>query len=178
MALVVQTIGADPLGVAPVVKKEVQAVDSKQAVSKIRTMEQVCASNLGVIRLGTSVLVLVALGALILSSLGLYGVLSYSVQQRTNELGIRMAIGARALDITRLVLRQGMLLMLYGIVPGMAAAMVLGRVLSNSLFGVGPIEPLLLAGISLLLILVAFAACYIPARRAARIDPMQALRRL
>ncbi len=178
MALVVQTTRADPLGFAPIIKKEIQAVDPEQAVSKIRTMEQVCASNLGVIRLGTSVLVLVALGALILSSLGLYGVLSYSVQQRTNELGIRMAIGARALDITRLVLRQGMVLVLYGIVPGMAAAMVLGRVLSNSLFGVGPIEPLLLAGISLLLILVAFAACYIPARRAARIDPMQALRRL
>jgi len=176
MALVVKTAASDPLAVIPSVKEELQALDPDQPVSRIMTMEKVCASNMGVIQFGTSVLGMVALGALILASVGLYGVLSFAVSQRTNEIGIRIAIGARPADVLRMVLRQGMALTLCGVVPGLAVSLVLGRVLSRAIFGISPVEPGILAGISTLLAAVALAACYLPARRAAAVDPIQALR--
>jgi putative ABC transport system permease protein len=176
VALVVKTTTADPLALIPAVKEELRAVDPDQPVSRIMTMEKVCASNMGVIQFGTSVLSLVSLGAMILASVGLYGVLSFSVCQRTNEIGIRIALGARPMDVLKLVLRQGMTVTLCGVIPGLAASLLLGRVMSSSIFGVSPVEPGILAGISILLIVVALAACYLPARRAATIDPMQALR--
>jgi putative ABC transport system permease protein len=178
MALVVQTQLADPLEIAASVKQDVRAVDRDQPVSRIMTMEKVCASNMGAIKLGTSVLSLVALGALILASVGIYGVLAFSVSQRTNEIGIRMALGARPRDALLLVLRHGLTLTLFGIIPGLAASFAIGRVISSSLFGVSPVEPLILAGTSLLFVVVALAACYLPARRAAAVDPIEALRSL
>jgi len=178
MALVVQTQLADPLEIAASVKQDVRAVDRDQPVSRIMTMEKVCASNMGAIKLGTSVLSLVALGALILASVGIYGVLAFSVSQRTNEIGIRMALGARPRDVLLLVLRHGLTLTLFGIIPGLAASFAIGRVISSSLFGVSPVEPLILAGTSLLFVVVALAASYLPARRAAEVDPIQALRSL
>jgi putative ABC transport system permease protein len=178
MALVVETTLSDPLPVAGAVKQEVLAVDADQPVSRIMTMEKACTSNMGAIKLGTFVLSLVALGALILAVVGIYGVLSFSVSQRTHEIGLRMALGAQPRDVLRSVLRQGMMLTILGILPGLAASLALGRVLSSSLFGVAPVEILVLAGISLLLVLVALVACYLPARRAAAVDPMQALRAL
>jgi putative ABC transport system permease protein len=176
MAVVAATALADPLAITAAVKQEVRAIDPDQPISRIMTMESVCSSNMGVIRFGTSALSLVAFGALILAAVGLYGVLSYAVSQRTHEIGVRVALGAGPRDILGLVLGQGLTLTLFGIVPGLTASLVLGRVLSSSLFGVRPVEFLILAGISLLFILVSATACYLPARRAASVDPMQALR--
>lgn len=178
MALVIQTKHSDPLAIAAAVKQEVHAADPNQPVSGIMTMERACSANMGVIKLGTSVIGLVALGALILAALGIYGVISCSVTQRTGEIGIRMALGAQRRDVLGMVLRQGVSVTLLGIVPGLAASFVLGRVLSSALFGVSSMEIWILAGISLLIIMVALLACYLPARRAATVDPMQALRML
>jgi ABC-type antimicrobial peptide transport system permease subunit len=108
--------------------------------------------------------------------IGVYGVMSYSVTQRSQELGIRMALGARASDVLLLVLKQGMVLAASGAALGVALALLLGRVVGTLLFGVSGRDPLTLAGVSAVLTLVALLACYIPARRAARVDPLVALR--
>jgi ABC-type antimicrobial peptide transport system permease subunit len=114
--------------------------------------------------------------ALLLAMIGVYGVMSYSVTQRSQELGIRMALGARASDVLLLVLKQGMVLAASGAALGVALALLLGRVVGTLLFGVSGRDPLTLAGVSAVLTLVALLACYIPARRAARVDPLVALR--
>jgi putative ABC transport system permease protein len=114
--------------------------------------------------------------ALVLACVGLYGVISYSVAQRTHEIGVRMALGARPRDVLRLVLRQGMGLTIVGLVVGIAVGLLATRVLSDMLFGVTARDPLTFVGVPALLLLVAFLACYIPARRATRIDPLVALR--
>ncbi len=114
--------------------------------------------------------------ALILTIVGLYGVMSYSVAQRTNEIGIRMALGAQAYDVLKLVVGQGLKLVLLGLAIGLVGAFALMRVISSLLFGVTTKDPLTFAAVAVLLGLVALLACYIPARRAARVDPMEALR--
>ncbi len=114
--------------------------------------------------------------ALLLACLGLYGIAAYSVAARTREIGIRMALGARPDEVHRMVIRQGIRLALIGIAAGLAGALVASRILASLLFGVSGADSLIYAGVSILLILVALAACYIPARRAAAVDPMIALR--
>ena len=114
--------------------------------------------------------------ALLLACLGLYGIAAYSVAARTREIGIRMALGARPAEVHRMVIRQGMRLAAIGIALGLAAALVVSRILASLLFGVSGADSLIYVGVSILLILVALAACYIPARRAAAVDPMIALR--
>jgi putative ABC transport system permease protein len=173
--LVLRTKG-DAASVAAAVRQAVWSVDKDQPVSNVRTMDQVFAAAISQERFQTLLLALFAALALVLACVGLYGVIAYAVAQRTHEIGVRMALGAQPFDVLRLVLRQGMLLTIAGLVVGVAAGLVATRVLSEMLFGVTATDPLTFIGVPALLLLVALLACYIPARRATRIDPLVALR--
>ena len=139
-------------------------------------MDQVVAAAISKERFQSLLLGLFAALALLLACVGLYGVISYSVAQRTHEIGVRVALGAKPVDVLRLVIRQGMGLTIVGLILGVAVGSVVTRVLSDMLYGVSTRDPLTFAGAPLLLLVVAFLACYIPARRATRIDPLVALR--
>ena len=173
--LVIRT-KAEPAVVAAAVRQAVWAVDKDQPVSNVRTMDQVFAAAISQERFQALMLGLFAGLALVLACVGLYGVISYTVVQRTHEIGVRMALGAQPVDVLRLVIRQGMFLTFTGLAAGIVAGMFVTRVLSDMLFGVTPKDPLTFVGVPVLLLVVAFLACYIPARRATRIDPLTALR--
>jgi putative ABC transport system permease protein len=173
--LVIRTQG-DPTSITAAVRKEVHAIDPDQPVADVKTMEQWVDTAVAAPRYRTLLLGLFALLALVLASTGIYGVMSYSVAQRTHEIGVRMALGARQLDVLKLVVRQGMGLVLIGVALGLAGAVALTRVMASLLFGVGAKDPVTFAVVAALLSLVAFVACYIPARRASRVDPLIALR--
>jgi putative ABC transport system permease protein len=173
--LLVRTKG-DPAALAAAVREAVWAVDKDQPVSNVRTMDQVFASAISRERFQMLMLTLFATLALVLACIGLYGVISYMVAQRTHEIGVRMALGAQAGDVLTLVIRQGMLLAGVGLIMGIAIGSAVTRVLSDMLYGVTATDPLTFVGVPVLLLLVAFLACYIPARRATRIDPLAALR--
>ena len=173
--LVLRTKG-DAASVASAVRQAVWSVDKDQPVTNVRTMDQVFAAAISQERFQALLLGLFAVLALVLACVGLYGVISYSVAHRTHEIGVRMALGARPGDVLKLVLRQGMWLTIVGLVVGIAIGSVATRVLTDMLFGVTPRDPLTFVGVPALLLLVAFLACYIPARRATRIDPLVALR--
>lgn len=173
--LVVRTTG-DPNALAAAVREAVWAVDKDQPVSNVRTMDQVFAATISRERFQMLLLTLFATLALVLACIGLYGVISYMVAQRTHEIGVRMALGAQAFDVLSLVIRQGMLLVVVGLIVGIGIGTVVTRVLSDMLYGVSARDPLTFVGVPVLLLLVAFLACYIPARRATRIDPLTALR--
>jgi putative ABC transport system permease protein len=166
----------DPLSLGEAVKREIQRVDRQQPVFNIRSMEQVVSTLIAPQNFNTLLMGVFAAIALVLASVGIYGVMSYSVQQRTHEIGIRIALGAQKDDVVRLVVGEGMLLALVGVAIGLAASLALTRVLSSLLFGVSARDPMILAGVSILLVSVALLACYIPARRATKVDPMVALR--
>jgi putative ABC transport system permease protein len=151
-------------------------VDADQPVSNVRTLEQDIARSVAARRQTFTLLGLFALAALGLAALGLYGVLAHAVALRRHEIGIRMALGAQRSDVLRLILRNGMQLTLLGVVIGLAGALALTRVLRNQLYQVGTSDPATFVVVALLLGLVALFACLIPARRATRVDPMQALR--
>ena len=127
-------------------------------------------------RYRTTLLGLFALLAMILAATGIYGVMSYSVAQRTQEIGVRMALGARPLDVLKLVVRQGMMLALIGVIVGLAGALALTRVMSSLLFGVTERDPITFVAVAALLIVVAFISCFVPAHRATKVDPLVALR--
>ncbi len=167
---------ADPASLTAAVRKEVQQIDPNQPVAEIRTMEQWLDRAVAAPRYRTTLLGLFALVALLLASTGIYGVMSYSVSQRTHEIGIRMALGARRLDVLKLVVRQGMALVLVGVGLGLLGAFALTRLMATLLFGVTAKDPFTCVVVSALLTIVAFVACYLPARRATTVDPLVALR--
>ena len=166
----------DPLAVTDAVRTAVAAMSSEVPVYDLMTMEQRMANSIS--RTEFNALLLIAFGvlAMVLAAVGLYGVVAYSVTQRTREIGIRMALGARAADVLGLIVRQGMHLVLAGSLVGLAGALALTRLMRGLLFGVSATDPLTFAVIPVLLAGVAFLACYLPARRAAKVDPMVALR--
>lgn len=158
------------------VRRQVSAIDRNQPVSAIRTMEEVLDESVGRRRLIVVLLSSFAGMALLLAMLGIYGVIAYSVAQRTQEVGIRRAMGARERDILRWILGQGLRLTLAGVVLGTGAALALTRVLKSLLFHTATTDPATFIGVALLFVVVALLASFIPARRATRIDPMAALR--
>jgi putative ABC transport system permease protein len=153
----------------------VRSLDPKQKI-EIRQLADVVKRSLGPLRLGATLASLFGALALALAAMGLYGVMAYAVGGRTHEIGVRMTLGARSVDVLRLVLRQGLLLVIIGVSLGLAISIVATRVLRAALYGVSPTDPLAFAAITLLLGIVALLACYLPARRATKVDPMVALR--
>ena len=175
MTLVIRTDG-EPTSIAPAVQREIGALDPNQPVSDVRTMNQVMSEWVSRSRFNTLLLGLFAGLATLLSAVGIFGVMNYSVALRTREIGLRLAVGAQPRQVLLLILRQGLLLTVIGVVLGLAAAFALTRLLSGLLFGVEAVDVTTFTSISLLLILVSLLACYLPARRAMRIDPLSALR--
>ncbi len=174
-SLVVRTT-ANPEAVMGAVRSQVNQLDSNLALTGGQTIGQLLGQGLWAARMGAALLGLFGVLALILASIGIYGVLSYSVAQRTSEIGIRMALGAQSYQVLQLVLRQGMLLAGVGILVGILIALPVTRLASTLLYGVSPSDPATYVVITLILMAVAMLACYIPARRATQIDPLVALR--
>ncbi|HXZ41074.1 MAG TPA: ABC transporter permease [Terriglobales bacterium] len=175
LTLVVRT-KSDPLSLAGELRRQVRSVDPEQAASNIASMDQVLSDSMVSRRFSSALLGSLAALGLLLASVGVYGVLSYGVSQRTREIGIRMALGAAQKDVLSLVVGQGMKLLLTGTAVGLALALLLTRLISGLLFGISASDPVTFASIVVFLAAVAFWACYFPARRAARVDPMVALR--
>ena len=173
---VVLRVAGDPLAMANSVRQEVWALDKDQPIFNVRKLDRLVASSVAARRFSMLLLGAFAGVALILASVGLYGLLSYSVTQRQHELGIRMALGAQSVDVLKLVITQGLRLTLIGVGAGGIAALGLTRLLTSQIFDVSPTDPLTFGGVSVLLGSVAFLACYIPARRATKVNPMVALR--
>jgi putative ABC transport system permease protein len=175
MTLVIRTDG-EPTAIAPAVQREIRSLDPNQPVSDVRTMNQVMSEWVARSRFNTLLLGLFAALATLLSAVGIFGVMNYSVALRTREIGLRLAVGAQPRQVLLLILRQGFVLTIAGVLFGLAAAFALTRLLSGLLFGVGTVDMVTFTTISLLLVVVSLLACYLPARRAMRIDPLQALR--
>jgi predicted permease len=175
VAVVLRTEGG-PNAVMVSVRRAVAEVDPREVVYNVQTMDDVISHSFAARRLSMILLGAFAALALLLACVGIYGVVSYLVGQRTHEIGLRMALGAQPRDVLRLVIGHGAKMALIGVVIGIAAALILTRLMANQLFGVSAHDPLTFAGVATLLLTVAVAACYIPARRATRVDPMTALR--
>ena len=175
VSLLVRT-AQDPRAAISAVRAQVAGPHADQPMYGVQGMEHIISSSLGERRFTMLLLILFASTALALACVGIYGVMSYSVSARTHELGVRMAIGAEKGDVLRLVVAQGMFLALIGLGLGIAGALLLMRFLSSMLYGVKPTDPLTFVAVSLVLITVALLACFIPARRATKVDPMVALR--
>jgi predicted permease len=176
VAVVLRTQG-DPTAVMNQVRETVKAIDPRQVIYNVQTMDDVVATSYAARRLTMILLAAFAVLALALACVGIYGVISYFVGQRTQEIGIRMALGAQRRDILHLVLGEGAKMAMLGAVIGIAASLGLTRLMAKQLFGVSAHDPMTYASVAALLVLVALAACYVPARRAARVDPMTSLRR-
>jgi putative ABC transport system permease protein len=158
------------------IEEAVHEVHKDQPISDMKSMDVRLAESLGPQRFAANLLALFASLATALASIGLYGLVSYNVAQRTNELGIRMALGANHWDVLKMILREMAKIAVAGTLAGVIITMILARVMQGVLFGVSPYDPTIFAGVSILLILVAMFASYVPARRAMRVDPLVALR--
>jgi ABC-type antimicrobial peptide transport system permease subunit len=173
--LVVRT-KLDPLAALPMVRKEAVALNAQVAMDAPTTLYDELKNTIAAARMASTLTSLFGLTALLLAGIGLYGVMSQAVSRRTREIGIRMALGAGRSDVLRLMLKQGLLLTGLGLVLGLLAALLLTRLIQTLLYGVGTTDPLTFVAVALLLAGVALLACWIPARRAAKVDPMVALR--
>jgi ABC-type antimicrobial peptide transport system permease subunit len=174
-SLYVRTAG-DPSQVLEAVQREIKAIAPNVEVSDVRTGITLMSQVLWSARMVLGMLGVFGLLALALASVGLYGILAYSVSGRRHEIGVRMALGASRSAVLRLVVREGMMLVAIGVGIGLSISLLIGRVFSRMLFGLSPADPLSLAGASAVLILVSMLACYLPALAASRMDPMKALR--
>jgi len=174
--LVIRSAGPDASELTPAVRAAVKAVDPKQIIWRAQTIEQLLGTSVAPRKFNMLLLGIFAGVALLLAAVGLYGVMSYSVSWRTQEIGIRMALGANRADVLKLVVRQGMMMTVIGLVLGLAGAFALSRVLTGMLYGVSATDPLTFTGVSIVLLVVALLACLIPARRATHVDPIIALR--
>jgi putative ABC transport system permease protein len=176
MYFAIRTAG-EPEAMISAVREQVSALDSELPVFEVSTMEQAVERSLSAKRLTSILLTCFAVTALLLASVGIYGVMSLNVSNRTNEFGVRLALGARGYDVLRLVIVQGMRLAMVGVAAGLIAALWLTRMLDTLLFGVSATDPLIFVGVAAVLSVTAIVACWIPARRATKVDPMVALRR-
>jgi hypothetical protein len=168
--------GVDPESVFPSIRRALTQIDSEMVVDDMHPMQQMVNDSIARQRFAMMLFSIFAAGALLLASIGIYGVLSYVVGQRTREIGIRMALGAGKADVKLAVLRDGASMTLPGIGAGVVMALLLARLMSAMLFGVQPTDIVTFVSVAALLVVVALVACYVPARRAASLDPMQALR--
>ena len=175
MTIVLKASG-DPNQLIAAARQQVKAIDPDQPIYSIRTMDEIRAESVAPERLNLTLLSIFAGIALVLAVVGIYGVMSYSVTQRTHEIGIRMAIGAQPRDVFRMVITQGMMLALIGVGLGLIGAFGLTRLMTTMLFGVEPTDPATFAAIAVLLTVVALVACYVPGRRATKVDPVVSLR--
>jgi predicted permease len=175
VAVVLRTQG-DPTAVMTPVRRAVAEIDPREVIYNVQTLNEVISDSFSARRLSMILLGVFAALALVLACAGIYGVISYLVGQRTHEIGVRIALGAQRSDVLRLMLGQGARMALLGVCVGVAASLGLTRLMSRLLFGVSATDPLTFAGVGVTLALVALAACYIPARRALRVDPLVALR--
>jgi putative ABC transport system permease protein len=166
----------EPASLAPAVRGQISALNKDQAVFNVRTMEQIVSQSVAPRRFSMLLLTVFAVVALALAVIGIYGMLSYAVAQRTREIGLRMTLGAQRTDVMRLVIGHGMKLAVAGVLIGLVASFALTRTMKNLLFGVSATDPITYGSITLLLAIVALVACWIPARRATKVDPMIALR--
>jgi len=175
MSLVARTV-SDPLSLAAAVKNQIQTIDKDLPIDEAKTMQQLLAESISGRQFNMLLLTIFALVALVLAVVGIYGVMSYTVTQRTHEIGIRVAIGAQSRDVFRMVIGQGMRLAIIGVAFGLVGAFGLTRLMTSMLFGVEPTDPATFVTIAVLLTVVALVACYIPGRRATKVNPLVALR--
>jgi putative ABC transport system permease protein len=173
--LIVRT-SVEPLSLAATIRREVLALDKTLPISEVQTLQMVLLRNVASQSLIMSLMGLFAAMALVLALTGIYGVVAYSVAQRRREIGIRIALGATAPKVLVMVLSQGMVLTLAGVAFGGLGALALTRLISSQLYGVSPKDPLIFAGVLMLLVLASLMACFLPARRASKVDPLEALR--
>src|SRR5678815_5089438 len=175
MSLVIRT-SVEPESISGSLRQVINQIDKSVPVTDIRTMDLVVSESITQPRFNLFLLGLFGALALLLSAAGIYGVTAYTVSQRTHELGIRLALGAQVGDVLRMILRQGLTVIVIGLVVGLAAAFALLRLMRSLLFGVSATDPLTFVAITIVLLFVALIACYIPARRATKVDPLVALR--